>query len=365
MNICIITENFSPKIGGGELLMFEIANRISNKGHDVRVVTSCYNNAPRHEQNGNLEIYRHKWPKIFNHSIPRLKDLREHVAWSDIVHTTTYTTAHSSHKLAQKYNKPCVISVYESLGDKWFWITNPITAYALKTYEKRVITGKFALWHSISKSTKNDLIKLGIPENKIFIAYPGVERLKVTQDSGTLAKLFGIDNKHNVFLYFGRCGKTKGWDILLKAIKNIKADIPENFCFAFLADRPGAVNALAEKLGIDKIIYAHKSVSRQDLPAYIKSAYSVIVPSLTEGFGFSAAETCTLGIPIIASNAGSLPEVVSGKYLLFKNRSIDNLSKKILMAIKNNFEYKDPPKFDWDNSTNKIISLYNKAIEKY
>lgn len=38
-----------------------------------------------------------------------------------------------------------------------------------------------------------------------------------------------------------------------------------------------------------------------------------MVPSLVEGFGFAAAETCALGKEIIVTNAAALPEVVSGK----------------------------------------------------
>ncbi|MDR2190757.1 MAG: glycosyltransferase [Candidatus Peribacteria bacterium] len=39
----------------------------------------------------------------------------------------------------------------------------------------------------------------------------------------------------------------------------------------------------------------------------------VIVPSLVEGFGFSAAETCALGQQLVTTNAAALTEVVSGK----------------------------------------------------
>jgi len=57
-------------------------------------------------------------------------------------------------------------------------------------------------------------------------------------------------------------------------------------------------------------------VSRSELPSYIAASDCIVVPSLSEGFGFAAAESCAMGKLIVASNVASLPEVVSGKFYL-------------------------------------------------
>ena len=46
---------------------------------------------------------------------------------------------------------------------------------------------------------------------------------------------------------------------------------------------------------------------RSELPDYVGSADCVVVPSLSEGFGFTAVEACALDLPVVVTRAGSLP----------------------------------------------------------
>ncbi len=71
------------------------------------------------------------------------------------------------------------------------------------------------------------------------------------------------------------------------------------------------INIIRE-LKISKQTIFHPPVKWAEIPAYIKAADCVIVPSLAEGFGFAAAETCAMDVPLVATNTTSLPEVVSG-----------------------------------------------------
>src|SRR5256714_5980513 len=54
----------------------------------------------------------------------------------------------------------------------------------------------------------------------------------------------------------------------------------------------------------------------QDLPALYQMAQAVVFPSLDEGFGLPLLEAFAAGTPVVASNAGAIPEVAGDAALL-------------------------------------------------
>jgi len=52
-----------------------------------------------------------------------------------------------------------------------------------------------------------------------------------------------------------------------------------------------------------------RHVSRQDLAALYQGADAFVYPSRYEGFGLPVLEAMMAGIPVLASRAGSIPEV--------------------------------------------------------
>jgi glycosyltransferase involved in cell wall biosynthesis len=77
-------------------------------------------------------------------------------------------------------------------------------------------------------------------------------------------------------------------------------------------DRP-RLAALAGKLGIlDRVRFAGK-VSDHELPEWYRAADICVLPSLQlEGFGLAALEAMSCGTPVVASDAGGLPEALRG-----------------------------------------------------
>ncbi|MCK9378651.1 MAG: glycosyltransferase family 4 protein [Candidatus Moranbacteria bacterium] len=373
MKICLVTEHFPPHIGGVEIAFHEYAKILSQKGHTVRVITSNSGGITgKINSTNNLEIYHLKCKSFFGHPIISKKELKKHIEWADIVHTTTFTAALPAVNLSCAYKKPCVIMVHEVLKEKWFQIEkNPVKALAFLIFEKFVLSKKYTAWHTISQATRNDLEKYKIPKEKIKLIYHGIDyniwNNHIKEKS--LNELFNIDKDDLIFFYSGRPGKTKGTFLLLEAINKIRNDIPKNFKFGFMLSK----DPEEERISFEKIVRTHKlnnlikisdSLPYQEIPAYRKNSFAFIVPSLTEGFGFSAAEASALNIPIISSDTGSLPEVTSGKLLIFKSGDSNDLSRKILMATQNKFNIIPEKKFYWNDSIIKIEKLYNELLKK-
>ena len=81
-----------------------------------------------------------------------------------------------------------------------------------------------------------------------------------------------------------------------------------------LAGDPGVGFAEAERRIRDNRLGGRVTVtghaSQGDVEGLMGAASALVLPSLDEGFGLPALEAMSVGTPVIASDAGSLPEVV-------------------------------------------------------
>ena len=59
----------------------------------------------------------------------------------------------------------------------------------------------------------------------------------------------------------------------------------------------------------------------------VRGAKATLFPSLYEGFGLPVLESMMLGTPVLASRAGSLPEIASDAALLVDPYDIDEMAK--------------------------------------
>ena len=103
-------------------------------------------------------------------------------------------------------------------------------------------------------------------------------------------------------------------------------------------------------------------VPREELPDYIASSDCVVVPSLSEGFGFTAAEACAMGKPVVASNVSSLPEVVSGTYVLVEPRNPQAIAEGVEKIYKGEVKDSERKEFDWGECTGKYLEVYNRLL---
>ena len=245
-------------------------------------------------------------------------------------------------ELAKKYKKPSVLTVYEVRGCKWFWTDvfyRSLIYFAVEQYSCRQ---RFDAYHCISDATKKDFQHYcGKRRNaqRVYLANDmGLAGCPVDPDF-KIREFFKLKNEF-VILYYGRPGRTKGVYVLEKAICLLKkrgVDLSSvRFCF-LLGNEPKRprrefLNRMRED-GLRGVVRVRPSVPRDSLAACIRQADCVVVPSLTEGFGFSALETCQSGTPLIYSDGGSLPEVAYGKCRSFENRNASDLADKLEAVI--------------------------------
>ena len=60
----------------------------------------------------------------------------------------------------------------------------------------------------------------------------------------------------------------------------------------------------------------------------------LVLPSFDEGFGLPVLEAMTLGVPVVAANRGSLPEVLGGAGILVDPDDHDGLATAIRTVLR-------------------------------
>ena len=137
-------------------------------------------------------------------------------------------------------------------------------------------------------------------------------------------------------LFLGRLGKRKGVFDLLKAIKRIDTQIPDNIKFYLCGDQGeqqvyDAVKNLNIEHRIEHIGWIDQEMKEKIIPHVMINC----LPSYNEGLPMTILETMAAGIPNISTAIASIPEVIKDGVngFLIQPGDIDALSEKLLTLI--------------------------------
>jgi glycosyltransferase involved in cell wall biosynthesis len=118
----------------------------------------------------------------------------------------------------------------------------------------------------------------------------------------------------NVVLYTGRVAYVKGSLVLLGAVQAVTRECPQTQ-FVIAGARHTSIdnstlNRLLEVGEVGRHVNMLGHVSWHELTEWYRKASIFVLPSYYETGGLSAIEAMAFGLPVVASRAGGLPEVV-------------------------------------------------------
>lgn len=370
MRICFIVEFYPPHIGGGEVLFQSLAEGLVNAGHQCDVVTCLLPGTEKNEKKNGVSIHRVAVPAFADRYWFTILSLP--LAWqiakkADIIHTMTYNGAIPAWLTAKFHKKPVVMLAHEVLGKKWSKLGfRPFSALLCKLLEDLVLWLPYNAYSCNSKNTMQSLASWGIPVQKLFLAYPGIDYELFGRDidrrGEQIREKLGIRTTTFVCLYYGRPGMVKGIEYLVRAVPLIEKEIPDFKLLLILSRSPATkyeeIVGLINRLKLENTM-VFEPVARADLPYYIQASDCVAVPSLNEGFGFTCVEACAMGKPVVATNVGSLPEVISGKYVLVTPADAHALAEGVIRVFNNEYDTSGEKKYSWTETVQKHLQAYN------
>lgn len=375
MKILFVLEHYYPFIGGAEVLFRQLCEGLAEKGHSITVLTTKLPGTVHKEIISGVNIHRIRTPRRSSRhwftfiAIPEAIRL---ASLTDIVHTTTYNGAFPAWLAARIRGKKCVITILEIFGSDWKAMAgmNWLSAIVYRLLEDIVISLRFDHFSAISGYTAACLKNHGINNDKLSVIYPGINYSLFDPDRAdgkSVRQKLNLEDKFT-YLFFGRPGISKGIEYLLRAVPLINVAINNSSLLMILANEPSdgykKIIMLMKSLGIQNNIILLDPVPRNVLPDYIAAADCVVVPSLSEGFGFSAAEACAMAKPVIASNTASLPEVVSGDYILVSPKDAASIAHAVERVHNRQYNSHDKKLFMWSECISAYENVYHQLINK-
>jgi len=373
MKILLVAEYYIPHIGGVEVLFSNIAKRMADLCHATSVVTARLPGTRKEETIEGVKVFRVKVPSRAGRywfTVLSIPEILKRAKEADFIHSTTWTGAFPAWLVARLRGKRCVITVHEVNTPVWQYLgkKGPVL-WLHKLYEKTLFKLPFYKYIAVSKYTKDCLTKyFNIPARKIDVIYNGIDYdcFDPTKASDSLVrKKLELDSEF-VYMYYGRPGFTKGVEYLIQAVPLISKRILNSKLLLILAndpkDRYENIKKMIADLYIENEIMLLDPVPRNELPDYIAASDCVVVPSLSEGFGFTAAEACAMGKPVVASNVASLPEVVSGRYVLVEPRNPEAIAEGVEKVYKGEVGSSEQKVFSWDKCVDGYFKVYEDVM---
>jgi glycosyltransferase involved in cell wall biosynthesis len=302
-----------------------------------------------------------------------LAEARERGA--DVIHAHwAIPTGPAAVMAARKLRAPSVITMHG--GDVY---VNPEQGYDFPTrWYVRPALG-WTLRHAgaltaITDDCRQHALRAGAPADRIRLVFNGTDLRRFSpHDNGTPGdQRFGP----NMIFACRQLFPRKGIRFLLEAAAQLKPQFPD-LKIVLAGDgfeRPALVQ-LAQELGIGGDVTFLGWVPNTDLPPYYRAAAVSVIPSLEEGFGIPAAEAMGCEVPVVASDAGGLPEVVEdGVTGLVVPRGDSTALARAIGSL-----LADPERrrqmgragraralrlFDWDRSAEQFEELYREVAAR-
>lgn len=172
--------------------------------------------------------------------------------------------------------------------------------------------------------------------------------------------------------------KVYGIDILIKAFAHVKNIIPNITLKLLIVGKGSQMQSLiklSNKLGISDAVVFVGYVEYKSIVKFYHQLDIFVAVSRSESFGVSVIEASACEIPVIVSDVGGLPEVVSDNHTGFivKSENVEQTAIALKKLITNESlrqsmgkEGRDFVKtyYNWNDNVNQMIGIYENLLKE-
>ncbi len=228
---------------------------------------------------------------------------------------------------------------------------------------------------TFSEHSKRDIVRLfRVPRDRVSVAcLAASERFRPLPAEEIEAARTRLGLPECYVLHVGTLEPRKNIATLVRAFGAALPELGE--VKLLLVGRTGwrmdSLPALIVELGLEDRVVIRPDITGDDLPAVYGGALALAYPSLYEGFGLPPLEAMQCGVPVVASNVSSLPEVVGDAALTVDPSSVDELARGLVAvtcdpALRDELRERGLRRaatFSWRRCAEVTRSVYESALE--
>lgn len=387
MKIALVSDFFYPRLGGVEMHIFSLAQRLLAQGHKVIVITHAYQTPSakskrtgvRYILPGPLKVYycpiipmtdQDSLP-TFSATFPIMRYiwLREGI---NIVHAhqATSTLANESIAYAAEMGLATVYTDHSLFGfdDLASVVLNRVLKATLSTVNAIIC---------VSHTCRENLIMRACMDPTIVHAIPNaIDADKFVPD---ISKRCTSRIK---IVVISRLVYRKGVDLLVGIIPRICSEF-QNVDFVIGGDGTKKLDLeeMVERERLQDRVEFLGSVPHSQVRQVLVRGHIFLNCSLTESFCIAILEAASCGLFVVSTNVGGVPEVLPDDLILMGNPSVEDLSTVLAVAIREKVaivkgEITNSPShnpmeahqrirnmYSWDSVASRTVQVYEKVLK--
>ena len=242
----------------------------------------------------------------------------------DIIHAHFASGGRAALPLARALRVPLLVTFHGA----------DVTVRGSRSKIYRYLGDNASIFICVSEFIRKHALEAGFPAAKLIVHYIGVDR-NLFLPSSSKEPSAGV-------LFVGRLVEKKGCEYLLRAMKPVQRAHPE--CkLTIIGDGP--LRSSLENLANELKIACQFRGSQPTLVVreFLRTARIFCVPSVTaangdsEGLGMVFAEAQAMGVPVVSTTNGGIPEVVLDRVtgLLRPERDSESLAEALSLLLDN------------------------------
>ncbi len=330
MNILLVNwqDLENPQAGGAEIHLFELFGRLTRRGHRVHLVCSGWPGAAATAAIDGVTIERHGDRHTFALRGRRavraaLRSRPWDIVVEDVNKLPLYTASLS--------RIPSCVIVPHLFGTTAYHEAGWLLASAVVLAERLMpLAYRRSAFHTISESTRDDLVARGIPSDRIAVIHPGVDFHRFRPDPA-------LDRSDPPsFLYVGRLKRYKGVDLAIRALAVVHRTRPDvRLDIAGSGDDRSRLEGVVKELDLTDRVTFHGFVAEDAKLRLLRTTWANLFPSPKEGWGITVMEAAACGTPSIASDSPGLRDSVrDGRTgLLVPHGDVEALARRMLELV--------------------------------